>query len=160
MCSLRQENKSPMTEGTLIYMFRDDQVLLAMKKRGFGQGKWNGPGGKMHPGETPAQAGVRETQEEIGVTPALDEPLGRMQYHDSSAGDWVVHIYRTAQWQGQPTESEEMKPQWFKVTDIPYDTMWSGDEKWMPLVIAGKKFSAEMWFDGQQNNIKADIREL
>lgn len=149
-----------MTEGTLVYMFKANQVLLAMKKRDFGQGKWNGPGGKMAPEETPAQAGVRETQEEIGVTPVLDEALGQIQYHDAVHGDWVVHVYRTETWTGEPTESDEMKPQWFSVTDIPYDTMWSGDDQWMPLVIKGQRFQAEMWFDGQQNNVKAEIQPL
>lgn len=149
-----------MTEGTLVYMFKDNRVLLAIKKRGFGEGKWNGPGGKMLQGETPAAAGIRETEEEIGVTPVLTQPLAKIQYHDSDVGDWVVHVFRTEEWQGEPTESEEMKPQWFDITDIPYDTMWSGDDKWMPLVIEGKKFEAEMWFDGKQNNTKAEIKNL
>lgn len=146
-----------MTEGTLVYMFKDNRVLLAMKKRGFGEGKWNAPGGKLHPGETPIAAGIRETEEEIGVTPVLTEALGRIQYHDAKVGDWMVHVFRTDEWDGEPTESEEMKPQWFDITDIPYDAMWSGDDKWTPLVVEGKKFSAEMWFDGEQNNTKAEI---
>lgn len=31
-------------------------VLLGMKKRGFGAGKWNGFGGKVQPGETIEEA--------------------------------------------------------------------------------------------------------
>lgn len=32
---------------TLCYIINDkDEVLLIMKKRGFGKGKWNGPGEK------------------------------------------------------------------------------------------------------------------
>lgn len=41
-----------MRLATLCYLLKDDQVLLAMKKRGFGEGKWNGPGGKVEKGET------------------------------------------------------------------------------------------------------------
>jgi 8-oxo-dGTP pyrophosphatase MutT (NUDIX family) len=36
----------------LCYLFNDkNQVLLIMKKKGLGQGKWNGPGGKVKKGE-------------------------------------------------------------------------------------------------------------
>lgn len=34
-------------------------VLLGMKKRGFGAGKWNGFGGKVQPGETIEEAARR-----------------------------------------------------------------------------------------------------
>lgn len=149
-----------MTEGTLVYMFHNNQVLLGMKKRGFGQGKWNGPGGKMLPHETATEAGVRETQEEAGMTPILGDELGQIRYHDVVHGDWTVHVFRTEQFSGQPVESEEMQPKWFSIDQIPYDTMWSGDDQWMPLVMKNQKFSAEMWFDGQGNNTKSDIKIL
>ena len=45
---------------------KKDKVLLAMKKRGFGAGKWNGVGGKVKDGETIKQAAIRE--QESGVT--------------------------------------------------------------------------------------------
>lgn len=37
---------------TLVLVVRPGRVLLGMKKRGFGAGKWNGFGGKVQPGET------------------------------------------------------------------------------------------------------------
>lgn len=42
-------------------------VLLGMKKRGFGVGKWNGFGGKVQEGETIRECARRETQEECGL---------------------------------------------------------------------------------------------
>lgn len=42
-------------------------VLLGLKKRGFGTGKWNGFGGKVEPGETIRQAAIREMKEEAGI---------------------------------------------------------------------------------------------
>lgn len=39
---------SHMLQNTLVFVFNpQNQVLLAMKKRGFGEGKWNGSGGKV-----------------------------------------------------------------------------------------------------------------
>jgi len=48
---------------TLLFLIKEDQILLAMKKRGFGMGRFNGVGGKIEPGETIEQAMIRECQE-------------------------------------------------------------------------------------------------
>jgi len=42
-------------------------LLLGLKMRGFGVGKWNGFGGKVERGESIRQAAVRECKEEAGV---------------------------------------------------------------------------------------------
>ncbi|MDO8590857.1 MAG: NUDIX domain-containing protein, partial [bacterium] len=52
---------------TLCFLVRDDEVLLAMKKRGFGVGKFNGVGGKVTAGESVLEAMIREAKEEIRV---------------------------------------------------------------------------------------------
>lgn len=44
---------------TLAFITKDGQILLGLKKRGFGEGKWNGFGGKTNSGETIANAAVR-----------------------------------------------------------------------------------------------------
>ena len=44
---------------TLAFIRDGDRLLLGMKKRGFGAGKWNGFGGKVDPGETILQGAVR-----------------------------------------------------------------------------------------------------
>lgn len=42
------------------------RVLLGMKKRGPGTGKWNGFGGKLHANETMVECAARELHEESG----------------------------------------------------------------------------------------------
>ena len=44
---------------TLAFIRDVERLLLGMKKRGFGAGKWNGFGGKVDPGETILQGAVR-----------------------------------------------------------------------------------------------------
>ena len=51
---------------TLVLLREDNRVLLGMKKRGFGAGKWNGFGGKLEAGETVVEAAAREVREECG----------------------------------------------------------------------------------------------
>lgn len=148
-----------MTEGTLVYLFRDDEILLAMKKRGFGEGKWNGVGGKLHPGESVVDAAIRETQEEIDVDVELSDPHGLIHFHDGDA-EWLVHVFRSNEFSGEPTETEEMRPKWFATEDIPYGDCWEDDEYWLPLLIAGKKFTAEVWLDANNHVTKSEVREM
>lgn len=136
---------------TLLFLKTDDQILLAMKKRGFGAGKWNGVGGKLEAGETVEQALIRECQEEIGVTPTSYSPVAELDFvQDAETDDpWHMYVYAyiCTEWQGEPSESEEMAPQWFGLDEIPYDDMWQDDEYWLPQVLSGEKVTGRFTFD-------------
>jgi 8-oxo-dGTP pyrophosphatase MutT (NUDIX family) len=149
-----------MTKGVLVYMFRGAHILLAMKKRGFGEGKWNGPGGKIEFGENALHAAIRETKEEVGVTPLIEHPLGNILYHDQKFGNWQVTVFRAEEFSGDMIETEEMRPQWWPIDDIPYEDMWAGDAEWMPYVIQNQPFDAELWFDGHNHLIRKDIKKV
>lgn len=131
-----------MKQVTLLFLRKPGYVLLAMKKRGFGQGMWNGAGGKVEPGETVKAAAIRECQEEIGVTPQDCKLAGRfhftMPHKPSLAHDCFV--FTASHWEGEPAETEEMRPQWFKTDAIPYESMWPADSLWMPHLIADELF--------------------
>ena len=75
-----------MLETTLCLLKKDNEILLAMKKRGFGEGKYNGVGGKIENGETPEEAMLRETQEEISVTPTKYEKVGFLEFDEYYKG--------------------------------------------------------------------------
>lgn len=130
---------------SLLFLRRNDEVLLAMKKRGFGEGRWNGVGGKVEEGETIETAMIRESQEEIGITPTVYEKVADIRFDEFFKGEPAlihVHVFLATTWTGEPTESDEMKPQWFKLSEIPYEQMWSDDRYWLPQVLEGKKISA------------------
>lgn len=122
-----------------------------MKKRGFGADKFNGVGGKIEAGETIEQALIRETEEEIGVTPINYWPVAELDFVQDAQTDEPWHMYVYAylcdRWQGQPSESEEMAPKWFKLDKIPYSNMWEDDEFWLPQVLAGHKLLGQFKFD-------------
>lgn len=147
---------------TLVFLRREQEVLLAMKKRGFGEGHWNGVGGKIEPSETLEQALVRETEEEIGVTPLRWEKVAEHDFlmdSDTSA-PWhmYVHTYICEEWQGEPSESEEMKPQWYPVDEIPLEQMWADDPYWLPHVLAGKKAVGTYTFDSDNHLLTHTVR--
>jgi len=140
----------PDIRRTLLFLVKDGQILLAMKKRGFGAGRWNGVGGKIEAGETLEQALVRECQEEIGVTPKNWRAVAELDFvQDSTSEPWhmYVHAYISEDWEDEPTESEEMRPQWYAFDDIPYDDMWDDDKFWLPRVLAGETLKGEFVFD-------------
>jgi len=55
------------TQLTLCLIHQHQKVLLGMKKRGFGKGRWNGFGGKVAEGESIEEGTQREVQEECGI---------------------------------------------------------------------------------------------
>lgn len=65
---------------TLCIIHQDERVLLGMKKRGLGEGRWNGFGGKVERGETIEAATVREIYEESGVTVAELDKVGVLDF--------------------------------------------------------------------------------
>ena len=137
---------------TILFLTREGEILLAMKKRGFGMGKWNGVGGKAAPGENETEAAIRECQEEIGVTPTNPRLIGKIKFREKTDPGFGhhAHIFVATKWLGEPVETEEMRPQWFNLQDIPYRQMWVDDKLWLPLLLAGKRFQADITLDGDK----------
>jgi 8-oxo-dGTP diphosphatase len=136
-----------------------------MKKRGFGVGKWNGFGGKVQDGETIEAAAIRELYEEAGVRTALTDlhSVGSVKFYFNDKPEWnqQMHIYLIDEWEGEPQESEEMLPKWFAKTEIPYESMWVADCRWMSHVFDGQIIEAEVYFnqDGAELD-KFVVKEL
>jgi mutator protein MutT len=148
---------------TLLFLRKDDQILLAMKKRGFGSNRYNGVGGKIEPGETIEQALIRECQEEIEVTPTKFHKIAEhdfTQKEGDSPWRMYVHAYMCTEWEGEPTETEEMAPEWFNIANIPYDNMWQDDIMWLPMVLEGKSVFGQFSFDEADNMLTHDIQEI
>lgn len=132
---------------TLCIVYRHPKILLGMKKRGFGAGRWNGFGGKVTPGETIEDAAKREVKEEAGIDIGNMEKFGILDFEFKGDPEILqVHIFKSDDFSGEPAESEEMKPQWFDIDEIPYDVMWPDDEYWLPLLLVGKKFKGKFVF--------------
>jgi len=129
-------------------VFQEGEILLGMKKRGFGVGRWNGFGGKVEEAETIEQAARRELKEEAGIEAGDMKEVGILEFTFQSNSEILeAHIFKVSEFTGEPTESEEMKPQWFKIEDIPFSQMWSSDEHWFPLLLGDKLFNGGFLFD-------------
>ncbi len=132
-----------------------------MKKRGFGANKWNGFGGKVQD-ETLEEAAIRELQEECGIiatTEAL-EKVATLDFFFPHKKEWdqQVHVFLLKQWQNEPQESEEMKPEWFSFAELPLGNMWADDAHWLPPVLAGKTGTASFTFTEEESIASKDVR--
>jgi 8-oxo-dGTP diphosphatase / 2-hydroxy-dATP diphosphatase len=133
---------------TLCMVFKDEMVLLGMKKRGFGEGRWNGFGGKVGESETVETAAIRELKEEVNISPKEMEKAGLLEFSfENDPKILEVHIFRINDFIGRPEESEEMRPQWFKFDEVPFHQMWSDDEYWFPYLLDRKLFKGKFHFD-------------
>ncbi|MDR6508666.1 8-oxo-dGTP diphosphatase [Arthrobacter oryzae] len=130
---------------TLCFLLRDAEagleVLLGLKKTGFGTGKIVGLGGHVEPGESDAEAVCREVLEEAGVL-VREEDLRRagvVEFVFPSRPEWNMHtrLFTTRRWEGEPTESAEIAPEWFRADALPADRMWQDADHWLPVVLAG-----------------------
>lgn len=118
------------SEGTVCFVLdrSAQRLLLGLKKRGVGVGKYNGFGGKLELGETAHQATARELWEESGITviPEWLQPMGHVTFPHAQQR---MHVFVVTQWQGTPQESAEMRPCWFPLATIPYAQMWPTDDR-------------------------------
>ena len=134
---------------TLVMIVGDGKVLLGMKKRGFGAGRWNGFGGKVESGETIEQAALREIAEEVTITPKDLEQVGVLEFSfkEDETEDLEVHVFKAESFDGDPTETDEMAPEWFSYDEIPYGQMWPDDEHWLPFLLTNRTFKGRFVFD-------------
>jgi 8-oxo-dGTP diphosphatase len=132
---------------TLVFVVKDDQMLLIRKKRGLGAGKINAPGGRLEPGEEPLEAAVREAQEELRITPLNLEYSGENLFQFVDGYSIHVHVFKGDDFEGEPTETDEASPIWAPVDAIPYEEMWEDDRLWIPLVLDGVRFFGRYLFD-------------
>jgi 8-oxo-dGTP diphosphatase len=100
----------------------DGRVLAARRtKPSAAAGRWEFPGGKVEPGESPAQALVREVAEELGVTVAVtgwldgEAPIG-------SAHVLTVAVTTLVDGDPDPTEHDELR--WLSAAQL-------GDVDWL-----------------------------
>lgn len=138
---------TPKERAILCFIVKDGRVLLIRKKRGLGAGKINAPGGKLEPGESPLQAAIRETQEEICVTPMQLEERGILHFQFTDGYSLFCTVFLARDLDGHPAETDEATPFWWKIEEVPYDDMWEDDRHWLPRMLDGTAGYFHAWFE-------------
>jgi 8-oxo-dGTP diphosphatase len=136
------------TEDAVLSFIREgDRLMLIHKKTGLGKGKINAPGGRLHEGERPVDAAVRETREEIALTPHAPRQVAELQFVFTDGYSLHGFVFMSYSHTGTPTASREAEPFWCHVDEIPYDRMWEDDRYWLPRVLAGERVLGRFVFE-------------
>jgi 8-oxo-dGTP diphosphatase len=126
------------------------EVLLGLKKTGFGTGKWVGLGGHVEEGEKPDVAAAREVEEESSLIVSADalEHVASIEFRFPWRPSWdqTAEVYLATSYQGELAESDEITPRWYREDALPLDGMWDDARYWLPRVLAGKHVAATITF--------------
>ena len=101
-----------------ILMQPNGKYLLASRPNGKGwAGWWEFPGGKLEAGESAEHALIRESQEELGITPTQIQPWIKRRYdypatHDAEAKTVLLHFFFVYAWQGELQAREGQQFAW------------------------------------------------
>jgi 8-oxo-dGTP diphosphatase len=140
-----------MKLATLCYLRRGDQTLMVhriKKANDMHQGKWNGLGGKLDPGEMPEECAVREIYEESGLrvrNPQLKGLITFPAFDDFE--DWYVFVYLVTDFEGDLIDSPEGNLQWINNTELKDLTLWDGDPIFMSWLDRPGIFSAKFTYN-------------
>lgn len=130
------------------------EVCLAMKKRGFGAGLWNGSGGKPGIDEPLVEAALREVREELGVAVRDIKKCGEFHFVlKKEEMEATMYAFLAEEWDKDPAETEEMVPKWFRVGEIPFDKMWKSDREFLPKILSDTKVRGFYVFEGEGGKV-------
>ena len=141
---------SPKIRATLLFIFKENEILLIHKKTGLGKGKINAPGGKIEEGESPDECAIRETFEEVCVQPSDVKKAGELFFQFVDGLTIHGYVFYTDQYLGTPAETREANPFWCSVDEIPYDKMWEDDITWLPCLLSKDYFHGYYIFDDEK----------
>lgn len=136
-------------------------VLLGLKRRGFGQGKFTGFGGKVDNDESIAAAALRELAEEARIHTTTDAlaNIGCIEFRFPMQPAWnqCVWLFLVEHWRGVPTSSTEMAPAWFAFDRLPYERMWDDAVHWLPHALHNRRLTATITFAADNETTQAVV---
>jgi 8-oxo-dGTP diphosphatase len=94
------------------------QVLIAQRPVGKWQaGRWEFPGGKIEPEESPRDALMRELREELGIVVQAARPLGQFTYAypDRSV---EIDLWLVTQFVGEPQGLDDQALRWVSLDEL------------------------------------------
>ena len=140
-----------MKFATLCYVRRENKTLMVhriKKENDMHQGKWNGLGGKLEPGETPEECAIREIREESGLEVKHLVLKGLLTFPLFAKNeDWYAFVYVVDQVEGDLIDSPEGILEWVDNDKILELNLWEGDHIFLPWLERSGFFSAKFVYD-------------
>lgn len=139
-----------MKLATLCYVRRPGQTLMIhriKKANDMHQGKWNGLGGKLEPGETPEECARREIFEESGLVVQRLTLKGFLTFPGfANEEDWYAFVFVVDQFEGELIDSPEGYLAWIEDSQLLDLNLWEGDRIFLPWLEQPGIFSGKFTY--------------
>ena len=140
-----------MKVGTLCYIKHKEFTLMMHRNKlenDMHEGKWNGLGGKLIPGETPEECIIREVKEESGLDIIKPELKGIITFPKfDDIDDWMVFVFTSSEFYGNLIDCDVGMLQWIKDEELMKLNLWEGDKIFMTWLDNKKMFSAKFIYN-------------
>jgi len=115
------------------------------------QGKWNGLGGKLDPGESPEECVVREVWEESGLKIRNPELKGFLTFPGfANDEDWYAFVFVAREFEGELIESPEGSLEWVPDEQLGSLPLWEGDYIFLPWLDQDRFFSGKFIYQDRR----------
>lgn len=140
-----------MKLATLCYVQRNGQTLMVhrvKKQNDMHQGKWNGLGGKLEPGESPEECAIREVREESGLNCRNPRLRGMITFPAfDEIDDWYTFLFTIDDFEGDLIDSPEGVLGWIDDDKLLALNLWPGDRVFLPWIFDNRFFSAKFVYE-------------
>ncbi|MHA7239067.1 8-oxo-dGTP diphosphatase [Arthrobacter sp. TMS1-12-1] len=137
------------------------EVLLGLKRTGFGTGRVVALGGKIDGQETALEAAVREVTEESGIAlaPAEVRAAGTItwQFPAQPAWNMAASLFTAEAGDATAVPCEEIEPRWYGVDAIPWEHMWQDAPHWVPAVLEGRPLHARIVMGADNESVAVAV---
>jgi 8-oxo-dGTP diphosphatase len=118
------------------------------KTNDYHEGKWNGLGGKLDPGESPEDCVIREVREESGFIISNPKMKGVITFPlFDGVDDWYVILFTADNYKGEIIDSAEGELMWIPDEKLTGLNLWEGDKIFIKWVFKEKFFSAKFIYN-------------
>ena len=145
-----------MLQTSLWIMVKNWKIFLWEKKKGFAKWVLNWVWWKLEWNESMEQCMIREAKEEIGIDILKQESVWIMHFYFKDKPEWNldVHLFNVIDFSGEIYESDEIRPFWFDLEEIPYNKMWEFDKTWLPRILSWEKYiEYSVWYDRDNGKV-------
>jgi 8-oxo-dGTP diphosphatase len=146
---------------TVCFVCREDKVLLQLRPSHLSwSGRWNGPGGKVDPGEAPQETIAREVAEETGLRILDPTRHGTLDlvFGQPEQSRLVVHLFRATRFAGRPRGTAGTL-RWFRRDRLPWELLWPDQRYWLGSVLDGGHLEGSCTFDAAGDRLLSwDLR--
>ncbi len=108
-----------MTKVSVGVIQRNGTILLCQRKQGSRYGlKWEFPGGKLEPGETPLEGMKRELHEELSIKVNGVERMETQTAHYADGGAFEVVYCFVSDFEGEPRNNVFEQIRWVTLEEL------------------------------------------